>query len=76
MGNKGGGVKNDLHLLPDEFQATVDGALGLDLVLLQQHGADELVDLLAILELLELALNSQVLRLLCLELLTGGDGGL
>lgn len=63
----------DVHFLPDELQAAVDGTFGLDLVLLQEHGPDELVDLLAVLELLELALHAQVLRLLGLELLAGGD---
>lgn len=43
-----------VHLLGDEVQTALDCALGLHLILLQQHGADQLVDLLAILELVEL----------------------
>lgn len=43
-----------VHLLGDEIQTTFDCALGLYLVLLQQHGADELVNLLAVLEVVEL----------------------
>lgn len=43
-----------VHLLGDEVKTALDCALGLHLVLLQQHGSDQLIDLLAILELVEL----------------------
>lgn len=61
------------HLVPDKVEPAVHGALGFDLVLLEQHRADKLVDVLAVLELAELALHAEVLRLLRLELLARGD---
>ena len=64
---KSGAVNS--HLLGDEVQPTVDSALRLELVLLEKHRADELVDGLIVLELLKLALYAEVLLLLRLELL-------
>ena len=44
------GAQNS-HLLADELETAVDGALGVCPVLLEQDGADELVDGLVVLEL-------------------------
>ena len=42
------------HLLANKLEAALDGALGLELLLLEQHGPDELVDDLLILQVVEL----------------------
>lgn len=62
------------HFLADELQPAVDGTLGLDLVLLEQYGPDELEDLLTVFEFVELALDAEVFGFLSLELLASGDG--
>lgn len=68
-----GGDTINLHFLANKLQPTIYRRLSLDLILLEQGGSDELVDVLAFLELLKLALHTGVLGLLCLELLAGGD---
>lgn len=52
------------HLIGDEIQTALDCALSLHLILLQQNRSDELVNLLAILELVELLRNMSAFRFL------------
>ncbi len=49
------------HLLVDKLQPAVHSALGIGPVLLEQHGADELVNDLALLQLLKLLLHLSAL---------------
>lgn len=53
MEDKGRGYWGYAHLLPDKLEAPLDGALGLELFLLEQHGAHELVYRLAVLKVFE-----------------------
>ena len=52
------------HLLVDKLQTTVDGALGVGPILLEQDGPDQLVDGLVILELGKLLFDGQANPLL------------
>jgi len=63
-------------LLADEIQPTVHGVEGLDLVLFQQHGADQLVNARVVGERGELLLDGLVFLLLRLEFLAGVNGTL
>lgn len=47
-------VREDIQLAPDEFQPALDRAVGLELLLLEQHRAHELVDDLVVLQVIEL----------------------
>lgn len=64
---------SDSHFLAYELQPSVHRAFGLDLVLLEEDRADQLVDGLLVLELVKLLLDAQVLLFLGLELLARGD---
>lgn len=58
-----------LHLLPNELQPSGHSRLSLHLVLLEQHRPDELVNVLALLQLIEFAFDAIVFCLLGLKLL-------
>lgn len=58
-----------LHFLANKLQPPIHRRLGLDFILLEQHRPDELINLLAILELLEFACDALVFCLLSFELL-------